>query len=60
MNLNNFPGAGVDDQLIIEEENEKRKLEQIYMVAGEEKKTKNAQILKDQILKMLKKTEIAQ
>lgn len=39
MNLNNFPGAGVDDQLIIEEENEKRKLEQIYMVAGEEKKT---------------------
>ena len=30
------------------------------ILAGEEKKTKNAQILKDQILKMLKKTEIAQ
>lgn len=30
------------------------------ILAGEEKKTKNAQILKDQILKKLKKTEIAQ
>lgn len=30
------------------------------ILAGEEKKTKNAQILKDQILKMLNKTETAQ
>ena len=37
--INNGQGGRVGDELIIEEENEKRKLEQIYMVAGEEKKT---------------------
>ena len=37
--MNNGQGGRVGDELIIEEENEKRKLEQIYMVAGEEKKT---------------------